>query len=480
MDELQRAREPELRATLFQAAPHGYLVLDLGLTIIDVNDRYLAMTRTSKTDLIGRPLFEAFPDDPTDSAADGTRNLRKSLDIVLKTKKPHRMAVQKYDIPVRKSASSDFEERYWQPLNTPVVNGGELVAIIHHVEDVTTEFLGQRNQAIQLRLATQISGIGYGELDLQTKTANVSRELAELFGFTNVEGTTDSYKFFERIHPDDLAIVEEGLAQAVQQQVDTAIDIIYRIVLLEEEIRWINTRGEVHFEQGVAARFVGVSLDLTEVKRNEQQLQDIINERDMLLEQKEILLNDVNHRVKNSLQLVVSILRIEARSTLDLSVRASLQQASRRVHAVSSVHELIYKSQNVTQVDIGDYIPQLVDYLSSSVASPEQSIQTVARSDSLVLPTDTAISVALLVNELVTNAHKHAFVGREQGLVEVVVTSEANYFVVVVKDNGIGRIDSDASRGLGSRIVDGIVSQLKAKLEAKADDGYCVFITIPL
>lgn len=262
---------------------------------------------------------------------------------------------------------------------------------------------------------------------------------------------------------------------------DATVNADYRIVLPRGDIRWLNTRGEVLFEHGKPARFIGASLDLTHSKKREEVLQKTLTERDKLLEQKETLLGDVNHRIKNSLHLVSSILRLEAASVEDDHVKHSLQQASLRVHAVSSVHELIYKSQNVTHVDVGEYIPQLVDFLSTSTETDSRRIENVVYAQAVVLPTDLAINLALLINELVTNAHKHAFVEREQGRVDVRLHQEGTLLTLTVSDDGIGSAKGLERVGLGSKIVAGIVSQLGATMEKRATEhGYCVEIEIPM
>lgn len=124
----------ELR--LLEAAPGAYLVLDPRFAIVAVTDAYLRATLTVREQIIGRDLFDVFPDNPNDPEATGTRNLRASLETVLRTAAPHSMAVQKYDIRV--PGSEEFEERYWKPLNTPVVVDGKVAYIIHSVEDVTS------------------------------------------------------------------------------------------------------------------------------------------------------------------------------------------------------------------------------------------------------------------------------------------------------------------------------------------------------
>jgi signal transduction histidine kinase len=126
---------PDFR--LLEAAPGAYLVLDPDLRIVAVTSAYLAATMTVREEIVGRELFDVFPDNPADPAATGTRNLKASLDTVLATGAPHSMPVQKYDIRRPESKGGAFEERYWKPVNTPVLIDGRVAYIIHAVEDVT-------------------------------------------------------------------------------------------------------------------------------------------------------------------------------------------------------------------------------------------------------------------------------------------------------------------------------------------------------
>jgi serine phosphatase RsbU (regulator of sigma subunit) len=122
---------------LFAATPSPYVVLGPDLVIHDVNAAFCQAGRRRREDLIGRYLFDAFPDNPADPDADGVRNLSASLHRVLRTREPDTMAVQKYDIPVAEHPGV-FEERWWSPINTPVLGSdGQVAWIIHRVEDVT-------------------------------------------------------------------------------------------------------------------------------------------------------------------------------------------------------------------------------------------------------------------------------------------------------------------------------------------------------
>lgn len=139
---------PDFRL-LFESAPGSYLVLTPDLKIIAVSDAYLRATMTMRADILGKGLFEVFPDNPEDPAANGVRNLGESLARVLREGAPDAMAVQKYDIRRPESDGGGFEVRYWSPINTPVFGADRRIAyLIHRVEDVT-EFVGLRQRGLE-------------------------------------------------------------------------------------------------------------------------------------------------------------------------------------------------------------------------------------------------------------------------------------------------------------------------------------------
>src|SRR5262245_40293900 len=141
--------DPDFRR-LFESSPTPFLVLTPSLTIAAVSDAYLRATMTTRPDVLGRHLFEVFPDNPDDPSATGVRNLAASLERVLMTRARDAMAIQKYDIRKPAAAGGGFEERYWSPVNSPVFGpSGEIVYIIHHVEDVT-EFVQLKRGRQQL------------------------------------------------------------------------------------------------------------------------------------------------------------------------------------------------------------------------------------------------------------------------------------------------------------------------------------------
>ncbi len=184
--------EPADYRALFQSAPNLYLVLGPDLTIVGATDAYLAATMTIREQIEGKKLFDVFPDNPADPDASGVSHLRASLERVLRTGQPDRMAVQRYDIRRPDAEGGGFEERLWSPVNSPVLGpDGSLSFLLHRVEDVT-ELLGEaearaddvdsergaRNEARVARLANALLQRDR-RLAAALESMRVAREYAE-------------------------------------------------------------------------------------------------------------------------------------------------------------------------------------------------------------------------------------------------------------------------------------------------------------
>jgi len=158
--------QPNFRL-LFENAPGLFLVLTPELTIVAVSNGYLRATMTKREDILGKGLFEVFPDNPDDQLATGVHNLHSSLKRVISLKKPDAMAVQKYDIRRPESEGGGFEERFWSPLNSPVLNStGDLQYIVHKVEDVT-EFIRLKQKGVDQERIKEAMRHRAGEMEAE-------------------------------------------------------------------------------------------------------------------------------------------------------------------------------------------------------------------------------------------------------------------------------------------------------------------------
>ena len=197
------ATEPDFRA-LFESAPGLYLVLDPDpdRSILAVSDSYLRATMTKRADILGRGLFDVFPDNPDDPTATGTRNLAASIARAIETRAPDKMALQKYDIRRPAEEGGGFEERWWSPVNTPVVDdGGNVHYVIHRVEDVTAFVRSEQRGAalenqveaeqeradVQFRELVDLAPDGVVVCDEYGKIVLVNVQAERMFGYTRQE-----------------------------------------------------------------------------------------------------------------------------------------------------------------------------------------------------------------------------------------------------------------------------------------------------
>ena len=219
-------------------------------------------------------------------------------------------------------------------------------------------------------------------------------------------------------------------------------------------------------------RAVGQAVQDTELRnerdRAAQEAQDARDRLEALAAKQALLLREVNHRVANSLQLISSLLEMQARRTEDADARDVLHAAAERVEAVSLVHRRLYTSDDVSHVEMDQYLAGLVEELQRSVGTQDASCSIRLRADPVRVETDKAVAIGLVVNELVTNAAKYAYPGRDGGEVRVEFRGGDGALTLTVEDDGVGLPPSGASprgSGLGTVIVAAMARTARATVE---------------
>jgi PAS domain S-box-containing protein len=195
-----------------------------------------------------------------------------------------------------------------------------------------------------------------------------------------------------------------------------------------------------------------------------------------------MLLQELTHRVKNSLQFIGSMVMIEARSHRSREGKAALERVSHRITALGHLYAKLSKADTVEAVDAAAYLDELCrDLIASVHKDGDTSIALKTDIESELLPTDRAIPIGLIVNELVTNAVKYAFPGEAKGTVTVTLKRVPGELRLTVADDGQGLDPRRADSGLGGRLVDGFAQQLGGQVERKADNqGTTVHLILPL
>ena len=202
-----------------------------------------------------------------------------------------------------------------------------------------------------------------------------------------------------------------------------------------------------------------------------------VADKDRLLAQKDYLVKEVNHRVQNSLQLVSAFLSLQSRSGADDTLKAHLQEAQRRISAVALVHRRLYSDDSAEFVDLARYLEELVADLKTSLG-PEWAAQMTVELAPIMAPTDMAVSVGLVLTELVINANKYAY-GGAPGPLTLTLEPFRNRLRLIVADQGRGK--SGGRQGFGTRMLDALVQQIAGVLEESDNrPGLRVILTAPI
>ncbi len=262
-------------AAVFAVLPTPCLLLTADLVICDVNDAYLAATRRRRDELLGRMVFEVFPDNPDDPAADGVRNLRASLERARRTGRPDAMGVQKYDISVPSGDGAVFEERFWAPVNTPVLDGaGATVLIVHRAEDVTDahrartalERSERRFRSLVEHASDPILVVGdRGRYDF------VSPAVEQVLGRTRDE--LDRMRWGDAAHPDHRVAARELLARARGVAPGQTVSGRLHLVHGDGSRRVVDVRATNHRDDPAIRGVVMNVRDVTEQHEVERTLQ---------------------------------------------------------------------------------------------------------------------------------------------------------------------------------------------------------------
>lgn len=271
---------------------------------------------------------------------------------------------------------------------------------------------------------------------------------------------------------DILEEISKNHAPIEGYEVDRVFPVIGRRSML------LNAR-KIFYETGTHATVLLAFEDISGRREVERQIQDLLREKDMLLE-------EMQHRVANSLQIIASILLMKARTVQSEETRLQLQDAHLRVLSVAAVQQHLHPSGRNELIEIADYLSKLCQTLADSMIGDSRPISLKVVADAGTMISRQAVSVGLVVTELVMNALKHAFPGERSDAAVVVSYSVAEPdWKLTVSDNGIGKPDQGASQislkpsaGLGTSLIQALAKQLEARVDTESDaNGTAVSIT---
>lgn len=458
VEETLREREERFR-TLFEEALTPILLVNEEGWYIDANQSALEFLECSREELLGKQVWDFSPPD-----------------FLERQKQEHAPFVN------RRTLETD----YWVHgrIKTLLLNVVPLEIqgqpILYGIgQDIT-----ERKRAIQAlkeneKLLRRVIDTDPNCIFLKDKSSRfllVNEAMAGLHGTTPQEmlGKTDidyldgsmtTVQEVERFHHNDREVIDHKIPKFIPEESFT---------LPDGTIRWFQTNKVPIFIRDSGDCLLGVAVDITERKQAEEKIK-------AALQEKEVLLRELYHRTKNNMQVISAMLALKSYTVDHKDVQLIFKEIEHRIQAMALVHHKLYQSQNLSSINLREYIHDLASFLFNSYISSQRITLDIDAEDVFVL-IDTAIPCGLLLNELISNALKHAFPGERAGEIGIVLRRiDYNHLELLVADNGVGvpeDFDFRRTNTLGLQNVFALAErQLDGEIQFNADHGLTCHIT---
>ena len=437
--------------SLLDRSPNPYVTLDRDLTIVWANQEYLKATMRSLEDIVGRNLFDAYP-----SEGESYRQLRASFDRVLETGEPDEIAHIRYDIPDERGS---YDTHYWSATHTPLTDdNGEVELILQHTVDITeVETLRRMREAMGVLKRAQAA---------EERYADASRELLQLRalleqapGFVAVLGTSEhrfvmaNAAYRQLIGGRDLIgkTVGEALPEMIAQGF---IDTLDRVYASGEPYFGAREEVKIQHEPGEGLQTLFLEFIFQPIFSDSGEVQGIFiqgydaTEEVHAEDHQRLLINELNHRVKNTLAIVQGLAQQSFRT---VECQPSMDTFSARLAALASAHNLLTE-RHWESADIGTIVRRA---LAATVGTDEDRVNCAG--PKLAIDPQAAVALAMVVHELSTNAIKYGALSQEAGKVEIewsaAIVDEGTDVTFLWRESGGPPVEHPQSKGFGSRLI---------------------------
>jgi PAS domain S-box-containing protein len=354
----------------------------------------------------------------------------------------------------RRKDGRDFPLELW----TSVVKNDEaepvaLVGVARDISDRKRMEEALRQSEARLRRIADAMRDVVTQVDREGIMQYVSPSVEQVLGYRPDE--TLGRSLFDRDHPDERALVADVLRQA--EGGGEGVTLEFRYHHAGGHYIWLEAVGSLLFDEHhtVVGAVLGIR-DISERKNADDRIRASLRE-------KEVMLKEIHHRVKNNLQVISSLLSLQSEHVPDERVRRVLRDSQSRVRSMAIIHQRLYQSTNLAEINFADYIEELCSQLFRTYGAFGKNIQLATKADEIFLEVDKAIPCGIILNELVSNALKYAFPGDGRGTVTIEFCQEGSEIRLVVRDDGVGMpqdLELRSAESLGLRLVNMLTEQI--------------------
>ncbi len=317
-----------------------------------------------------------------------------------------------------------------------------------------------------LEEAQRIARMGSWRWDIAGDSLYWSDEVYELLGLDKESFEPSLKKFSEMLPPSEqkkvAAIVERIMRGEKWEEIEL------QLIKPDGSLMYVHERGEVHYDdEGNPIEVTGTMQDVTARRKAEEKIKDA-------LEEKEVLLAEVHHRVKNNLAIINSLLQLEIFNSEDPKLKEVLSDSQMRIKSMALIHESLYSAGDFANISFEKYLSELSKTISKAMVNNEQQIEIQLDTEKVILDINQAIPCALIFNELLTNAINHAFPGGREGKIRIALQKTDGHILLGVEDNGVGMDDSinlEDPKSLGLTLVKSLAKQLDGTISMERKEG---------
>ncbi|HJQ24901.1 MAG TPA: histidine kinase dimerization/phosphoacceptor domain -containing protein [Blastocatellia bacterium] len=346
----------------------------------------------------------------------------------------------------------------------------QLVAANRELEkEVAERALAETELAAQRAFLRQVIDLNPSFIfakDREGRFTLVNQAIADAYGTTvdGLLGKTDAdfnpnVAEVECFRRDDLEVINTLKEKFIPEEVVTDAG---------GRVRWLQTiKRPIVSADGAANHMLGVATDITARKQMEEALQQALEQIKTALHEKEVLLKEIHHRVKNNMQVITSLLSLQSKSISDEQALAVFQDSQNRVKSMALIHETLYQSKDLSRINFAEYLEKLVAHVSRSYRIRPEAVKVNIHVDQVSLPIDTAVPCGLIINELASNSLKYAFPADARGELNISFARDDAGYVLRVSDTGVGLpegFDPERGKSLGMKLVRMLTGQLSGEL----------------
>lgn len=316
----------------------------------------------------------------------------------------------------------------------------------------------------RLKIALESADMGAWDLNLEKDTSIRTLDHDKIFGHDTLLPEWGTKIYFEHILPEDREHVQQEFEKSYKTN---KLYFKCRITRPDKEIRWIEVYGNVYRnEKSVPIRILGVVSDITESKEAETHLLRAIDEKEMLL-------REIHHRVKNNMQIISSFLSLQSSQVFDNRDANLFTNVQDRVKSMSLIHDNLYKSEDLSSIQFKEYVKTLISQLFSTHSELSNNIKLVTDIFDVTFNMETAMPLGLIISEMVTNSLKHAFPDFK-GEISISLQPKGEETELIIKDNGVGvpkDFDIKKPGKLGLQLLNILVEQLEGTIKLDRNHG---------